>query len=600
MSDDVTTHRIARYLKLNGKGGAILLSALVALTAPAIAATSMPEGMIGWSYGPRRYESNPVAACKAMSMPFNLQFTYIEPAMVQGYWNGTSFFCHFIFPKISGTDYYFPTGLFCEGGYYARWPGVCVPFLSQPPTPTCSPNEPGFAVGNPVMVSTGVKIQSEVDPVGGASFNISRTYRSVRIPLWQPTAGIGWSFSFERQFRVYPSSKGKPPYRVDIVTGDGTYIEFRFDNGRYVSASNSADLLVPATEKYDEWTYTGFSGKIDSFKQFGKRFLLVSSLEKEGTGMYFSYDADMKLKSISDSFGRLLEVTWSDPNGIGSISAKESSIKYHYEQQMLTPDRAIPEMIRILGITLHDASGDMVGDYRYHYEGDDDGPRFFLSGITDANGDRFATYSYDGSGRVLLSEHAGGAERHRFSYEKGRTVVTDPSGAERVFTLNKAARVTAINQPGGAGCGPAASTLAYDSFGVLASRTDFNNNKTCLKYEPKRPLEIRRIEGLAGTATCPNVNAPVGVGQRVISTKWHPDWKAETRIAEPQKITTYVYNGQPDLDGTVLSCAAGGTLTNGKPVAVLCKKIEQATNDLTGAQGFTAAQVGSAKVWTFS
>ncbi|MFZ3287658.1 MAG: hypothetical protein WA191_12520, partial [Telluria sp.] len=40
--------------------------------------------------------------------------------------------------------------------------------------------------------------------------------------------------------------------------------------------------------------------------------------------------------------------------------------------------------------------------------------------------------------------------------------------------------------------------------------------------------------------------------------------------------------------------------TNGKPVAVLCKKIEQATNDLTGAQGFTAAQVGSAKVWTFS
>lgn len=204
MSDDVTTHRITRYLKLNGKGGAILLSALVALTVPAIAATSMPEGMAGWTYGPNRYESNPIAACKAMFPPSGLQFTYIEPAMIQGYWSGTSFYCHFIFPNYPASDYFYPTGLICEVGYYARWPGVCVPFLSQPPTPTCSPDEPGFAVGNPVMVATGVKIQSEVDPVGGRSFNISRTYRSVRIPLWQPTAGSAGRFHLNDSFEFIP------------------------------------------------------------------------------------------------------------------------------------------------------------------------------------------------------------------------------------------------------------------------------------------------------------------------------------------------------------------------------------------------------------
>ena len=44
----------------------------------------------------------------------------------------------------------------------------------------------------------------------------------------------------------------------------------------------------------------------------------------------------------------------------------------------------------------------------YHYE--DINFVHALTGITDENGDRFATWSYDGAGRANSSQHAGGAE----------------------------------------------------------------------------------------------------------------------------------------------------------------------------------------------
>lgn len=51
----------------------------------------------------------------------------------------------------------------------------------------------------------------------------------------------------------------------------------------------------------------------------------------------------------------------------------------------------------------------------YHYEN----PSFphHLTGISDENGTRFATYAYDSQGRAISTEHAGGQERFEFGYE---------------------------------------------------------------------------------------------------------------------------------------------------------------------------------------
>jgi YD repeat-containing protein len=41
-------------------------------------------------------------------------------------------------------------------------------------------------------------------------------------------------------------------------------------------------------------------------------------------------------------------------------------------------------------------------------------------------------------------------------------------------------------------------------------------------------------------------------------------------------------------------------LPDGKPIAVLCKQVEQATTDATGTQAFTATTSGSPRVWSYT
>jgi len=88
---------------------------------------------------------------------------------------------------------------------------------------------------------------------------------------------------------------------------------------------------------------------------------------------------------------------------------------------------------------------------------------------------------------------------------------------------------------------------------------------------------------------------------------WHPDWRLEAKVAEPGHITTKVYNGQPDpFNGNATSSCAPSTalLPDGKPIAVLCKQVEQATADADGHLGFTASlQSGVAnrvQSWTYN
>lgn len=152
--------------------------------------------------------------------------------------------------------------------------------------------------------------------------------------------------------------------------------------------------------------------------------------------------------------------------------------------------------------------------------------------------------------------------------------------------------------------------MNYDNIGNVVNRDNFDGHRICYGYDIIRNLETTRVEGLANTATCSSVTAQgatLPTGSRKISTQWHPDWTLETKRAEPGKITTSVYNGQPDPfnGGATASCApASALLPDGKPIVVLCRQVEQATTDTTGAQGFSAVQqtgtVNREQKWTYN
>ncbi len=205
------------------------------------------------------------------------------------------------------------------------------------------------------------------------------------------------------------------------------------------------------------------------------------------------------------------------------------------------------------------------------------------------------TYSHPG-GLVVSTELAGGVDRYTVSGDS----ITDPLGSKRRFVFNSVSGGPAlanVYQPAGAGCAASNNSASYDSTtGNLTSKVDLNGVQTCYVYDAAgRNVELARIEGLASYAACSAVtppNATLPTGSRKVSSQWHPDWRLQTKVAEPGRITTQVYNGQPDPfnANALASCApAGALLPDGKPIAVLCKQVEQATTDTDGHLGFSAA-----------
>jgi YD repeat-containing protein len=190
--------------------------------------------------------------------------------------------------------------------------------------------------------------------------------------------------------------------------------------------------------------------------------------------------------------------------------------------------------------------------------------------------------------------------------------LTAPSGASSVMTgttLNGAPRLLAQSQAAGSGCAASTSSQAYDAGGHLASTDDFNGVRTCFANDPGRGLETTRVEGLpAGTpCTLTAAGSTLPAGSRKVSTQWHPSWPLKTRVAEPGRVTTFVYNGQPDpyAEGALASCAPStALLPDGRPIAVLCRQVEQATTDANGPAGFAATAQAQVALrdqrWTYN
>jgi YD repeat-containing protein len=204
-----------------------------------------------------------------------------------------------------------------------------------------------------------------------------------------------------------------------------------------------------------------------------------------------------------------------------------------------------------------------------------------LTGLQDENGVRFATWTWGCDGRVTGSQHAGGVENYTFTYGAGTRTVVNPLGASREIGVQRTLGIvyaTGITQPAASGSGTVANSFTRDAQGNLSSKTDYNGNRTDYTYDLARNLETSRTEGLTSSGA-------TTAQTRTISTQWHSTFRLPTGIAEPLRITTFVY----DPDGT--QCGARGAM---------CSKSIQTTTDTDGSQGFSATSSGSPRTWTYT
>ncbi|MES2757632.1 MAG: RHS repeat-associated core domain-containing protein [Pseudomonadota bacterium] len=580
------------------------------VAAQAVHAQAMPPGMKGWTYftginSTQQYVGDPVEACRR-SAENHMRSPLIAMRSTPGASGMLDCKYQHMLGVPKGGEWYGVATLVCEAGYSPRSPGVCVKQAEAPaPSPDplcCSEEDAGFSLGNPVQLTSGAKVQTETDLIAGPGdfLRIERTYRTLRKNWSAQSAGIGWSFSFDREFVV-----NRFAFSLPFVTGtfgDGSV--FAFDllpGGKLVSRYDKRVSLKALDANYNDWLLTNINGQVERYKNFQGSYRMVSAHGPSGGSATYSYDAE-QLILISDSNGRSVKIGWRD-GVVESIDGAEGGVRYEYQQASVSGQADITGMARLDAVHFHGRDGALVASRRYHHESESS--RYLLTGITGENKERFATYAYNDAAKALLSEHAGGAGRYTFSYPTDLTRrVIDPLGTERIWSLTYPAdsrgRVASESRPAGAGSAPASSKFEYANRGDLASKTDFNGNKTCFVNDAARGLETRRIAGLPAAVSCPVSANNIGVNTaRMISTQWHPDWTLKSVVAEPYRLTSYVYNGERGADGQGVRCS-DATLPNGKPVAVLCSRSIQPTTDNNGTLGFAAAKTGAARVWQYT
>jgi YD repeat-containing protein len=483
--------------------------------------------------------------------------------------------------------------------------------LSPPPpnTDTCT----GSPVGDPTYPETGVQEEVETDyasPNGLLDF--VRTYRS----------DIG-GFRSVLDAQLVDYSPGGTPQgcvaagyvrdpnaastyqttcfalmadsisRYSLMDARGRQATFVGSPDATTANANVNDRLTQATDSSGTlvWRAVRSDNAVETYSTAG---LLLERVRSSGQRVTYQYsDASTppsvapqpgQLISLTDPFGRQLKFYRNATGRLDHMAGPAGDLyQYGYDAQG-----------NLASVTYPDGSSK-----QYHYnESAYTGGQYLpnaLTGITDENAVRYGTYTYDSIGRVLSTEQPGGTNHHSFSYGSGAaTRVTDPLATQRYYrntTLFGSTYRTGISQPAGSGCGESYNAIGYDANGNVKTRQDFDSHQTTFTYDLTRNLETQRVEA-AYTAQA-----------RTITTTWHPDWRLKARRAEPKKITAWVYNGQPDptSGGGAASCAPGSALLpDGKPIAVLCKRVEQATTDATGASGFSATVIGSPRTWTWT
>jgi YD repeat-containing protein len=474
-------------------------------------------------------------------------------------------------------------------------------------TPGACPGSPVPAdgAGNPIYPATGAKRENVYTLLQLGSLPLKLTYDSSRrvtspgmaAASDAPSFGALWFSSFHRSLESALNLVGI------AHRGDGRVISL--PGGKNVTESVMTlsgggfalrDASGQAVEIYD------VNGRLSSLTYVNGEVITFAYSDSSTSATIAP--APGYLIQASDAFGRTIKLEYQLPTGgAPATDGRVSKITDPAGQAALVSyDAATGNLKQIIW-----ADG---RSRQFVYE--NASFPWALTGVVDERGIRYSTFGYDTQGNAISTEHAGGVDRYSvssssapkavlnevydgpsntfFEYHDwqaaGTPVLTLPNGSKvnlGISVVQGYPRISTRNQPAGSGCLAATSSVTFDDNGNPATVDDFNGNRTCSVFDMTRNLETSRIEGLPLSSPCLS-----SASSRQVTTKWHPDWPLRVQLAEPKKMTYWIYNGEKDPQtGVVVSCAPSiAKLPSlNRPIVVLCKKVEQVTLDESGASG---------------
>ncbi len=424
-----------------------------------------------------------------------------------------------------------------------------------PEAPSLAEDAPeSCPIGNPTFPGSGTKTHMEhvyqanfADPL---RFNLR--YRSRSNAIVQTT---GWSSSYSRRIAVFSNAI----VVVDDEGGARPHNETAKPNEW--RSSDARHVVVQTFDSGGQKTgWVAQNSEDDRIETYNKEGQLLSIKQRNGWVTSMQYNANRKLVSATNHFGRRLVFAYDSAGRMASVTTPQGAItRYGYDGAG-----------NITSITWPDGN-----IKRFHYE--DSRHARALTSITDESGRRVGTYTYDAQGRIIETKRADGVDRFQFSYATGplgpRTQVTDfSSGTAAARTYDFIAqgqflRPAAVSAPC-AQCGNTALSTQYDAQGNKTREVAHDGSITFYAYNAKGQ-EVERAVFPAQFKTS-TTRPALGLASAVISTWWHTTWNLPTHVAQPARYSTYSYN-------------ATGMLTSHSSVV---------TTDATGATKFNAIRSG--------
>jgi RHS repeat-associated protein len=385
-------------------------------------------------------------------------------------------------------------------------------------------------VANPITLLDGCKVQRESDYTsrtpGGVE--VERFYNSggyFRFDAAPKQASDVWRTTWHRRIVVQPMPGAVLAY---AQRADGSILAFA-PTGREMQNNQGGGAallqkLTAAEGATSGWRLTTADMDVETYDASGR---LTAVALRNGKSYSLSYVNGL-LAMVSDSFGRTVAFTYDGSSRLsGFIAPGNRTYVYGYDAKG-----------RLTSVTYPDNTV-----RTYHYED----PNFVhaLTGITDENGARYATWAYDGSGRATLSQHAGGVDSVALYYgsyspsaNDGQTTVTDGFGTGRTYYYQVAGGVVRIRYTGD----PVGAQIStFDANGNTSTFRDANGVQTNYQYDLVRNLEISRTEAYGTTVA------------RTITTQWHPVHRLPVKIVAPSSVagigetTDFVYDAQGNL-----------------------------------------------------
>ena len=360
------------------------------------------------------------------------------------------------------------------------------------------------AAGNPINLAIGNKFQVVNDFIGSESFplRLTRTYNSYTGE---------WSFN-------YTQSIATGSRYISATHEDGKTLIFKTHNAYRGDPDifNKIEPIIDGTGNRQGWKYTKINNTVETYNRINK----LSSITDLNTDLTQVITYKGKSIIVTTPTGQTLSLSLNNQKQVIRAQHKGSVWSYDYSEAGSLETVTYPN-----GKSTH-----------YHYE-NKQYPRA-LTGITDENGVRFATWAYDDQGRAISSEHAGGKEKVSLEFhDNNSTTVTNPLGKKTTYhfqQFNGVNKVVKVEGHQSTNCAAANKEYSYYPNGLLKTKTDWKGNTTEYKYNDQG-LQVEKTEA-------------VGTPQaRTTTTEWDVEKRLPLKASDGLLETQYQYDEKGKL-----------------------------------------------------